>query len=220
MSLTFQHRIVKTTIDGEVVWEKSVPKESGGYESADQYIPTNIAIAPNGDFYVGDGYGQNFVHHYNARGEYVRSWGGTGDGPEQFKQPHGIWVDTRGETPELVVADRGNMRIVYYTLDGERLREYKFPLGTPCHFDQRGDYLVIPELWGKVKILDRDNNVYTQLGFYEGAPNLADYPNIAPELRVSGKFSSPHECIWDQHGNLFCVEWIGDGRVTKLRRLG
>ena len=33
------------------------PKESGKYESADQYIPTETAIAENGDIYVADGYG-------------------------------------------------------------------------------------------------------------------------------------------------------------------
>lgn len=219
LSLTKQHKIAKMTVDGERVWELGYPREAGVYLNEEGYQPTNIAIAPNGGFYVGDGYGSNYVHQYTHDAEYVRTWGGTGEDLGSFKQPHGIWVDTRGPVPMVVVADRGNMRLVYYSLEGELIRPYPYEVHTPCHFDQRGEYLLIPELWGRVTILDGGNKVYTRLGEYEGAANLPSYPNVAPELRLPGKFISPHECIWDREGNIFCVEWIGDGRVTKLRHI-
>ena len=219
LALTKQHKIAKTTVDGELVWELGYPREAGVYFNEEGYLPTNIAIAPTGDFYVADGYGQNYVHQYTHDAEYVRSWGGTGEDSTHFKQPHGIWVDTRGPAPMVVVADRGNMRLVYYNLEGELVRSYPYEVHTPCHFDQRGEFLLVPELWGRVTILDGNNKVYTRLGEYEGAANLPDYPNVAPELRLAGKFTSPHECIWDREGNIFCVEWIGDGRVTKLRHI-
>lgn len=219
LSLTNQHRIVKTTLDGEVVWEKGYPAESGVYFNPEGYSPTNIAMAPNGDFYVCDGYGSNYVHHYNKDAEYVRTWGGTGSEIGQFKQPHGIWVDTRDGDPKVLIADRGNMRIVYYTLDGEYVSKVDYALSTPCHFHQRGDFLLMPELWGKISILNMENDIYARLGQYRGAPKLPNYPNIAHELRLPGKFSSPHQAIWDSQGNIFCVEWINDGRVTKLRHV-
>jgi len=219
LSLPQQHRIVKTTIAGELVWERGYPQEAGVYGSGNEYAPTNIAVAPNGSFYVGDGYGRNYVHQYTKDAEWVRTWGGTGNDFAKFRQPHGIWVDTRGEHPKVVVADRGNRRLVDFNLKGELKRPWKWQVHTPCHFDQRGDYLLVPELWGRVTILDKDNQVYARLGEYIGAPNLPDYPNIAHELRLPGKFSSPHACIWDREGNIFCAEWIDDGRVTKLRRI-
>ncbi len=219
LSLTKQHKIAKTTIDGELVWEMTYPKEAGVYVNNQGYLPTNIAIAPNGDFYVADGYGSFYVHQYTRAAEYVRTWGGAGGDFAKFKQPHGIWVDTRGPEPMVVVADRGNMRLVYFALDGKFIRPYKFEVHTPCHFDQRGQYLLVPELWGRVTILDAQNKLYTRLGEYPGAAKLPGYPNIPHELRLPGKFTSPHECIWDRQGNIFCVEWIGDGRVTKLRHI-
>ncbi len=219
LSLTSQHKIAKTTVDGEIVWEMKYPKEAEVYEDDKGYLPTNIAIAPNGDFYVGDGYGSNYVHQYTRDSEYVRTWGGTGSDSTKFNQPHGIWVDTRSPEPRVVVADRGNQRLVDFTLDGELLRTHENVVHTPCHFDQRGQYLLVPELWGRVTILDSENNLYSRLGEYPGATELPNYPNIPVEMRLAGKFTSPHECIWDRQGNIFCVEWIGDGRVTKLRHI-
>ena len=43
--------------------------------------PTDIAQAPNGDYYVSDGYGNSRVHCFSAEGTYRFSWGRPGDGP-------------------------------------------------------------------------------------------------------------------------------------------
>lgn len=61
------------------------PAESEAYKSNGQtstvpYRPTNVAIAPNGDIYVGDGYGSSFVNHYNQRAEFIGTFGGLGKG--------------------------------------------------------------------------------------------------------------------------------------------
>ena len=96
LSLTNQNKIAKTTIDGELVWEMGPPEKYALYGEPGEYKPTNIAIAPDGGFYVGDGYGLNYIHQYTKDAEYVRSWGGSGNDFARFKQPHGIWVDTRG----------------------------------------------------------------------------------------------------------------------------
>ena len=68
--------------------------------------PTNVAIAPNGDIYVGDGYGSSFINQYNQQAEFIRTFGGLGKGDDQLDCPHGLWIDTREQTPLLVVADR------------------------------------------------------------------------------------------------------------------
>ena len=61
--------MVKTTLDGEEVFTLGYPKESEFYKldkdgkPATKYSPTNLAIAPNGDIYVGDGYGSSSVSY-------------------------------------------------------------------------------------------------------------------------------------------------------------
>src|SRR5881394_2856269 len=59
-----RHLVIKTTLGGEEVWRIGYPKESGVYEAPEKFTPTNAAIAPNGDVYVTDGYGQSYVHQY------------------------------------------------------------------------------------------------------------------------------------------------------------
>src|SRR5580698_7607609 len=62
--------VVKTTLSGEKVFTLEYPKESPAYGAAKiKYSPTNLAIAPNGDIYVGDGYGSSYINQYNSKGE-------------------------------------------------------------------------------------------------------------------------------------------------------
>ncbi|MCC6489422.1 MAG: hypothetical protein IT364_18120 [Candidatus Hydrogenedentes bacterium] len=218
LALTSQNRCVKTTLDGEVVWEIGCPMDSGVYKEPSEFVPTNIAIAPNGDFYVADGYGLSYIHQYSAKAEYIRTWGGKGDAPGKMKCPHGIFVDTRGEQPVLVVADRANVRLQYFDLEGKHLGFVTDDLRFPCHFDIREGDLLIPDLYGRVTIFDRDNKLITHLGDNPGVEKREGYPNLPHADRVPGTFISPHGAIGDRDGNLYVVDWVSAGRVTKLRR--
>ena len=214
-----RHIVVKTTLDGEVVWTLGYPKDAGVYESEEKYKPTNVAVAANGDVYVADGYGLSWVHQYNAKAEYIRSWGGKGTEPGKLDCPHGIFVDTRGAEPVLLVADRGNARLQKFTLDGKHAGFVTEELRRPCHFDRRGDELYIPDLHGRVTIFDRENRLITHLGDNPDVWKRKGWPNIPHDDRVAGKFISPHAACVDAEGNIYVVEWISDGRVTRLRRV-
>ena len=61
--------VVKATLAGEVVYTIKCPTESGVYPDPGKFVPTNVAIAPNGNVYVADGYGSSYVHQYSAKGE-------------------------------------------------------------------------------------------------------------------------------------------------------
>ncbi|GMV96081.1 MAG: hypothetical protein HRF43_03445 [Phycisphaerae bacterium] len=222
LACTNQNRIYKTTLSGEIVWSKGPPPLKEVYGQRGRYVPTNIAFAPNGDFYVADGYGQSWIHHYGPTGEYIRSWGGKGKEPGKMDCPHGIWVDTRGSEPTVVVADRANVRLQYFTLDGKHIRFVAHDLRYPCNFRIRGSDLLIPDLYGRVTIFDKDNQLITHLGLGSDDAQWKKpegYPNVPHEKRVVGEFISPHDACWDAKGNLYVVEWVPDGRVTKLRRV-
>src|SRR5262249_2827824 len=110
-------QVVKTDLRGEVVWRRPFPPESRKYRDASGYRPTNVAFAPDGGFYVADGYGSHFIHRYDRDARYVSTFGEAGNGDGQLRTPHGIWLDNRpGRVPALIVADRANARLQYFDL--------------------------------------------------------------------------------------------------------
>jgi hypothetical protein len=222
----FQHGIVtKRTLNGEEVFTLGYPAESEAYKPKDGtsevvYRPTNVALAPNGDIYVGDGYGSSFINQYNQKAEFIRSFGGLGKGDDQVDCPHGLWVDTRGETPLLVVTDRGNSRLQRFTLDGKHLDSILGTSKMPCYLHQRNGDVVIADLLSKVIILDRQNKVVVSLG--EGEYSSKDWSTVRNQPSatfVPGRFVCPHGACFDHEGNIFVVEWVEAGRVTKLRSI-
>ena len=86
----------------------------------------------------------------------------------------------------------------------------------PCHFDTRGGVLLVPDLKARVTLLDKDNKLITHLGDDEDF-KLRESPR---EKFVAGKFIAPHSAMFDHLGNIFVVEWVEVGRVTKLMRVG
>ena len=211
--------VVKTTLSGEEVFTIGYPSESLAYREKIKYSPTNLAIAPNGDIYVGDGYGSSYVNVYNKDGKHMRTFGGKGSANGQLDCPHGIVLDTRGKDPILMVADRANHRIQTFNLAGEHIGY--FP-GTnlPCNFDfnHQGD-VVVPDLGARVTLLNRDNAVVAQLGDDSEAKTWEKVRKLDRTAFQPGKFVCPHGACFDHNGNIFVVEWVEIGRVTKLRKV-
>ena len=120
LSDTHNRQVVKCDLNGEWVWKKRYPREAQVYDTINKFRPTNVCFGPQGELYVGDGYGSSFIHEYDAEGSWVRSWGGGGEEPGKMRTPHGQWLDDRpGRDPMLVIADRANSRLQYFTLDGK-----------------------------------------------------------------------------------------------------
>jgi len=214
--------VTKTTLTGEKVWELGAPAESNRYDAPEKYSPTNVAFAPDGGFYVADGYGQNYIHHYDKEVKYVRTFGGTGEEAGKFQTPHGLWLDDRpGREPQLVIADRANARLQYFTLDG-RPESVVGNVSFPAHFDLRDDKLLIPDLHARVSIFDKDNEVVAHLGYDpDWTRQVLDGFKMReqPERWENGKFIHPHDACFDAAGNIYVVEWVNVGRVTFLKKV-
>ena len=219
-----QAALVKATLRGEVVWTIAGPPDVDAYRqpnpdgSAKRYNPTNVAIASNGDVYVGDGYGSYFVNQYNAKGEHIRTFGGRGSAPGQLAEPHGIWIDTRSAVPLLVVADRRNNRLQRFTLEGAHV-DFLTGFRLPCHFHERDGIVVIPDLHGRVTLMDRENRIVQHLGDSNAPAWNNPLRTQARETFLPGQFICPHGACFDRDGNIFVVEWVEIGRVTKLRKV-
>jgi len=231
---TAHWQVLKATLSGdEYVWKMGAPREPGVYKKKTvvkkdespymPYKPTNVAFAPDGGFYVGDGYGSHFIHQYDKDAKWVRTWGGIGTEPGKFNTPHGLWLDDRpGREPSLVVADRANARLQYFTLDGKFL-SMVHDVQFPAHFDIRGEVLLVPDLFARVSLFDINNKAIVHLGYDENWTAEVKKNNnemrMHPERWPAGKFIHPHDACFDRDGNIFVTEWVDTGRVTKLRKV-
>jgi hypothetical protein len=216
--------VLKTTTKGEIVWKiQGPPPDIDAYKpgpdgKAKAYNPTNVAIAPNGDVYVADGYGSSYVNQYNSKAEYIRTFGGRGAEAGQLAEPHGIWMDMRTSNPILVVADRRNHRLQRFTLDGKHV-DFIQGFRLPCHFYEHKGDVVVPDLNGRVTLLDKDNQIIEELGDSHEADNQFPLRTQMRDKFVPGEFICPHGACYDHEGNIFVVEWVEVGRVTKLRKV-
>lgn len=211
--------VVKLTLEGEVVLRCGVPMESGHYEDPEQYNPTGIAVGPDGRIYVGDGYGQKWIHIFDAEGNYQSSFGGPGGEPHQLSNPHGLALDTRYDPPRLLVCDREKRRLCHFDLDGNYLETIATDLRRPCAVSIHGDLVAIAELEARVTILNGDNEIVAHLG---DNPNREQWANfgVAPADFTANLFTAPHGLSFDVDGNLYVMDWNRTGRVTKLVWLG
>jgi NHL repeat len=113
--------------------------------------PTDIAWAPNGDFFVTDGYGNSRVVKIAKDGTWVKAVGTYGSGPQQFNTPHGIAADADGN---MYAADRGNNRIQIYDYDLNH-KEDLTGMGAPWSVQVTPKYIYSGDGTGKIYRYDR-----------------------------------------------------------------
>ncbi len=221
-------RVVKTTLDGKEVMSIERPDHSRYQEG--KYVPTWAAQNPvNGDVWVGDGYGSYLVHHFSPDGKHQQSLDGSA-GAGEFKEPHGINFRMGSKGPELFITDRANHRIAVYDGAGTFLRS-SMTAHSPCCFDFLGDQVLVPELFTGVKILNADSlELISEFGKNENVNPRPDgkwwpavapkgWPNLAGTRHIrEGIFNSPHGACFAPNGDVYVVEWIIGGRITKLEK--
>lgn len=223
----------KLNLRGEIVWFNRAPMESGLYAKGedtdpqntwgrDRFLPTNVAFLPDSDILMADGYGSYYIHRYDRDGNWKSCFGGPGDGQGKFNLPHGLWVDRRpGREPQIAVTDRVHHTVQYLTLDGDYIQTLT-GYGLPANCDTYGQLLVVPELLARVSLLDVHNQVVARLG--DDSDRIGADEKFAirsdPSRWQPGRFVHPHDACFDRDGNIFVAEWVGSGRVTRLRRVG
>ncbi|MFO0904005.1 MAG: twin-arginine translocation signal domain-containing protein [Pirellulales bacterium] len=222
----------KLSLKGETVWQQYAPMQSGVYAAdedkkptgqwgRDRFMPTNFAFLDDGGFLLVDGYGAFYVHRYDKDGKWLSCFGGAGGGEGKFNTPHGIWVDKRtGRTPSIVVCDRANHTLQYFTMDGKYVETLK-GYGLPANCETWKNLLVVPELHARVTLLNEKNEVVARLGDDVARVTAKDGGAIRGDHSkwLDGKFVHPHDACFGHDGSLFVAEWVGTGRVSRLKKL-
>ncbi|MBM3459461.1 MAG: hypothetical protein FJX77_13145 [Armatimonadetes bacterium] len=204
------NRIYKTDLKGKVLYEiGAVSRESSTAQKFTFTNPTDVAVAPNGDIYVVDGYGSQLVHRFDKSFRLIRTIGGRGRENGKFNVCHGVWVSTMRDEPEVYIADRANNRLEVYSL----ALDYQRTLGEvrlPCCFYEHRKHLYVPELGSRVTVLDEHDHFVARLGDGQGlkAEDAAANPD---------KFITPHALTVDSRGDLYVIEWVPFGRPRKFR---
>ncbi len=205
---------------GEIVLHLGVPEESGLKDKI-KFSPTAITVAPNGDIFVSNGYASNHIFKYDKTGKYLLHFGSKGNGMKEFNTAHGLTLDTRYEPPRLLICDRNHTpkgRLLHYSLGGEFIDEVIRDIGEPTSAAIQGDYVSVPDLKGRLVILDKTNTIMAVLGFNPDPKKGRNF-NVPQSEWVEGVFSGTHGSFWDAEGNLYVQDWNVDGRIMKLVRV-
>lgn len=204
---------------GDIVLKLPFPKESG--LDLKRFAPTAITVAPNGDIILSDGYASNHIFKFDKNGKYLKHFGTKGNDLKQFNTAHGMTLDTRYDPPRLLICDRNHKpkgRLLHYDLDGNFIEEVVTGLGMPTSVSIQGDYVSVPDLHGRVVILDKSNTIMAVLGHNVDPKTRVNF-NVPQDKWIEGVFNGTHGSYWDKEGNLYVQDWNVSGRLMKLVRV-
>jgi DNA-binding beta-propeller fold protein YncE len=159
--------------------------------------PADVAVAPGGEFYVADGYGNSRVVKFSRDGKYLKEWGKKGKGEGEFNLPHAICLDAKGR---VYVGDRENDRIQVFDADGKFLAQWRdsgAPFGLHLH---AGRMFVADGRAHAVNVMNLDGKRLHTWGM-KGTD--------------AGQFRLPHWVCRDSQGALYVAEVDGK-RVQKF----
>jgi DNA-binding beta-propeller fold protein YncE len=191
------HTVVKFGPDGKVLMtlgEKGV----AGDDERHFNKPTDVAVAPNGDLYVSDGYGNSRVVKFDKAGRFLLAWGKKGAGPGEFDLPHAVRLDSKGN---VYVADRENKRVQVFDPDGKFLRQFAEGVAPYGLFITPDDTVLVADgVAHRVVKMTTDGKVMAQWGTGGREP---------------GNFLMPHGICVGPDGAVYVAEVTG-ARVQKF----
>jgi hypothetical protein len=225
---TKRHLLTKTTLDGTTLEEWSPPPFPEQYPKGGKgYAPSWTLHQDDGSFFVLDGYGRDYITHYDATGKPIAIFGGKEGGIVHWG-PHGGMLDVHPDHgPTLLIAMSDQQYLLRLSLEGKELARYPFPGGNPRQLRRRDDYYVLPHLsdnWPKqrdrrgfVSILDSELHVVSNI-----AGSIAEYgpDGLVKMQTVDEVFMHPHDAVTDADHSLYVAEaQSGNTYPIKLERL-
>lgn len=216
---TTKHEVYKTDLNGRVIMTIGIPESTGLYSNSDEFIPTETAIADNGDIYIADGYGKDYILQFSADGKFIRSFGGRGSAPGNLLNAHGVCIDRRNPAQHLLWASsRQEQAFKVFALDGKHLFTIPLPGAWICRPVIQGKYLYAAVLQsdarqgqesGFITILDEQHKNISNPG---GTDPVDPSRTTSPMYQTIKAFKYPHDVCVDKDENLYVAQW-NSGKV-------
>lgn len=219
---TNKNQVFKTSLDGKIQMTIDCPMETGLYQKKEEFIPTEVTVADNGDIYVADGYGLQYILHYNADGKLLGYFGGRGQETKHLDNAHGICVDKRNGKPTLLITDRTRNCFKRFDMAGNLLEIIELPGACVCRPVIKNKHLYAavlrsPDLnkdgSGFVTILDQKNKVVSNLG---GTAPIYTNGILQPMAQDHKILNNPHDVCIDNDENIYVAQWAS-GKVYPFK---
>lgn len=206
------HQVFKFSHKGKLLMSIGIARVAGN-DSLHFNRPTDIAVASDGSFYVSDGYGNNRIVKFSAKGKFLLEWGKKGKDTGEFNIPHSITLD---ETGNVYVADRENKRIEVFDNQGTFLKEFSNKVfGNICaiYYNEPTEQIIA---------VDGENSWF---GLRHGGSNIII---INKDGSISDKFGKEefkamnlkgwfHDLVIDKHSNIYVGD-ILENKVWKFEK--
>jgi peptidylglycine monooxygenase len=215
-------RVTKIDLAGREIFSISHPMSVGAYEPEMVFNPTETAVAPNGDIYIADGYGSQFVLRYDRNGKFIQRFGGKDGVPveQRLNNAHGVAIDTRAgaDKATVIVTSRADNCFQRFSLDGKHLGTIPVPGCMACRPVIAGSELYAGVCWSKTPdinklpqnpsgftvVLDAQDRVVSAPG--GTAPEYVE-GKLKPLMQAERVFDHGHDvCVLD-NGDLIVCQW-------------
>ncbi|SHH80008.1 peptidyl-alpha-hydroxyglycine alpha-amidating lyase family protein [Winogradskyella jejuensis] len=203
------HQVFKFDASGNLLMTLGEARVSGN-DSEHFNLPTDIAITPDGSFYVSDGYGNSRVVKFSKDGDYLFEWGKLGNEKGEFRIPHGIDLDNEGN---VYVADRENNRIQKFDSKGNFIKLWQNQVTDQLYsvtIDNHNNHLF------GIDYFIVDNNVVKGSDIFRFDLDANLQVQFGRSGHYEGSTTRYHDIQIDNEGSIYVGDILGN-RIQKFK---